>query len=283
MKRILILSISAFSLFFGCSSEESDDAPSMSGADANVMSGADAGAGGEADAGVEVDAEVPAAPTFTAAYKFTDYISRGPLEGAILSNTEGGESAESDAEGKASIELPENSLFELNVNIEGYYQYNIFGRSCDEECRWLEAGDYQSKIQQPLVSFDAGDLLADFVGIEQSDDRGFVIANVFCQQEERIGICSGVTIELDSEAEVTLCEDSNDPNGVGLVPGSNVTVDGGIVFANVVTGPGKVKITVPEGVEGCSIHPGDEEGTEIDIEVYGRQVSIVDFICRQSP
>ena len=84
--------------------------------------------------------------------------------------------------------------------------------------------------------------------------------------------------KLDGEAEVILCEDSNHPSWVGLIPGSHVIVDGEIVFAKVLTGPDKVQITSLQGSWGAV-----GERTTVNIEVYGRQGSAVDFICRQNP
>ena len=275
MIRVLLFMCISSLLLFACEGDENVDPPSSSAADASPAS-ADQGA-----PAAMPDATPEPVETVTGTYIFDDYLSMAPLPGVevTLVGAED-EPLESDADGGIELEIPASSAFEIKVVADGYYPYNLFGETCGLDCTRFPEGAY--RVRQPLVSLDAGALLADYVGIEQNDESGFVIAVTFCRDPDAgLTICPGVTIDLASDAEVVVYEDSSD--SVGIIPGNNVTVDGGVIFGNAAIGPSVVQITPPEELTNCSVYPNETPSTSAEIVIYPRQVSVVDFVCDWVP
>ena len=275
IQALLFLLISS-PLLFACDGDESEETTPPAAADAGAPS-----ADPDASPADVPDATPEPIETVTGTYRFDDYLSMAPLAGTqvTLVGAEG-EPFEADADGRLELELPARSPFELKVTAEGYYSYNLFGETCGPDCTRFPEGAY--RLGQPLVSLDAGDLLAEYVGIEQNDESGFVIAVTFCRApDESFVPCPGVAIELDSDAEVVIYEDDSD--SVGIIPGNNVTVSGGIIFGNAAAGPSVVRITPPAELNNCSVYPSDAPSTSAEITIYPREVSVIDFVCDRVP
>ena len=269
--------------FTACDTDNTTDSEATANMDR--MGGSDSMAGTESMAGSDSTAGTEANDTITATYESFDYLLwangvESPVTG-LTAKYEDQMVTDEEKPGTINVELPPNELFEIELTKDMYYPYHLFGRSCDGTCG--ETGDNTFYVKQPLVSIEAGNLLAGSLGVELGlNETGTVIAAAYQKtfaddgSTYTISVLPDVKISLDVASSVTLTEDSS--NATGLTAG-DTTVSGGVVFVNAESGAVTVKVEPPEGFTSCSIAPGNGAENEAAITVYPLAVSIVDFFC----
>jgi hypothetical protein len=291
--RVLV-TLSLF-LFIGCDDDETTQGGTSAGEETTAgetpageeVAGEEVAGeevAGEEVAGEEVAAgETPAGEIFTGetvtgTFIITDYLLGTGIADSTL--TANGQSAQTDADGIADLEVPESYVVDLKIAAEDYYPYTIFLHTCAEGCTKYES-DGSFRYRQPLVSLAGGMILGDLFDLEiNENDTGIVISTVFLETEEGLSILSGAKVELDTPPAITVVEDRND--ALGLLQGTEIAT-GGLIFVNVETGTRTLTLTVPEGFGECSVNPGDIPMTEATITVYPREISVLDFICKPTP
>ena len=197
--------------------------------------------------------------TIDASVRILDPLAGGGLEGVLVS-TASGESATTDAEGRAMLEVPGNSILQLSLTKDEALDHLLFGPTGTDNFEFVT-------FMSTEVLFSA---VQSVLGVSAQAGTGFLVVGIDYEDLSPV-VGASASIDLEHDEPWVL-----GPSGASFSDTIITGMMGMVAFPNVVPGEADITVSPPEGVV-CTAFPGPESMPPTP--VHEDIVTVVTFRC----